>query len=333
VVGGGAAAAADDADGEPLDHLAELLGHGVGLEREDGEAADVNWDAGVRDDADGPSAVLAEVAGWLAHVLGAGRAVEADDVDGELLDDREGGGDVGPEEHPTGGVEGDRCLERDGPATLLADAEGGDDCRLELQDVLDGLHDEDITAAVDEASDLVEELLDDLLEPVLAEHRVLGGGQEAGGADRAGHEAGLGDGGVGVGDAAGELGGGAVELVGAVAEAVLLELDEGAAEGVGLENVRAGLEEVGVDVFDDGGVDEDEVLVAALLAAVVLGGELSVEDGRAHGAVVDDDALADGIEEWAGHGALPARDEGNRDQGSGAAGGRSPDSRSLTPPL
>ena len=59
-----------------------------------------------------------------------------------------------------------------------------------------------------------------------------------------------------VGDAAGELGGGAVEFVGAVAEAVFLEFDQAAAEGVGFEDIDAGFEEGGVDAFDDGRVDK-----------------------------------------------------------------------------
>ena len=60
---------------------------------------------------------------------------------------------------------------------------------FELEDVLHGFDDEDVGAAIDEATDLIEEEIDDFLEAVLTEHRVFGGGEETGGADRAGDEA------------------------------------------------------------------------------------------------------------------------------------------------
>jgi hypothetical protein len=299
MVGGSAAATADEADLELFDHLAETAGHRFGLHRENGETVDVDRDTGVGDDGNGFGGVLAEVAGGFAHVVGAGGAVETDDVNGKVFEDVEGGGDVGAEEHAAGGVEGDGAVDGEVFAGFFADAEDGVDGGFEFEDVLDGFDDEDVGAAVDETADLIEEEIDDLLESVLTEHRVLGGGEETGGADGAGDEAGVSGGAVVLRDAAGEFGGGAIELVGLVAEAVFLQLDFAAAEGVGFEDVDAGVEVAGVDVFDDGGVDEDEVVVAALFAAVVFGSELEVEDGGAHGAVVDEDALAGEVEELA----------------------------------
>ncbi len=170
---------------------------------------------------------------------------------------------------------------------------------LQLQDVLGGLNQEDVGATVGEAADLVEKEVHDLREARVAEHRVLGGGEETGGADGAGDEAGPIRGGVGVRNAASKLGGGAVLLVGALAEAVLLQLQLGAAEGVGFDDVDADLEEGGVDGLDKGGVVEDEVLVAALDAAVAGGVQVVGLDGGAHGAVVEDHALADEVKEVA----------------------------------
>jgi hypothetical protein len=76
------AAAADDADAEVAHELGERAGHRLGLERVDGVAgAGVEREPGVGDARDGARRVLAEEADGLAHVLGAGRAVEADHVD------------------------------------------------------------------------------------------------------------------------------------------------------------------------------------------------------------------------------------------------------------
>ena len=69
-----AAATADDADPELLDHLAQAARPiDVRLQRELGEPIDIDRDAGVRNDRDRPGRVLAEIAGRLAHVLRTGR--------------------------------------------------------------------------------------------------------------------------------------------------------------------------------------------------------------------------------------------------------------------
>ena len=72
---------------------------------------------------------------------------------------------------------------------------------LDLEDVLGGLDDDEVGAALDEPARLLLEDRDELAEGDLAERRVVGGGQVAGGADRAGDEAVLAD------RLAGDLGG------------------------------------------------------------------------------------------------------------------------------
>ena len=76
---------------------------------------------------------------------------------------------------------------------------------------------------------------------------------------------------------------------------VLGEHERGRAEGVGLEDVGAGSEETLVHALDDVGPRQHEVLVAALQvgAAEVVGAEVEVLDRRAHGAVEDEDPLAE----------------------------------------
>jgi hypothetical protein len=56
-----------------------------------------------------------------------------------------------------------------------------------------------------------------------------------------------------------------------------------------------------VDFLDDAGFDHGEVVVVALLPGVVLGGEIHVENGGAHGAVVNDGAGVDEFKEATAH--------------------------------
>ena len=83
-----------------------------------------------------------------------------------------------------------------------------------------------------------------------------------------------------------------------VAEPPLREPARRRLEGARLDDVAADREERLVDRLDDVGAREDEVVVAALerLAAEVVGREVVALDVRAHRAVVDEDALGEGVE-------------------------------------
>src|SRR6185312_3119415 len=100
VVGRRAAAAADDRHAEALDELAQDLGQRLGLLGEDRLAVGaLQGQAGVGDAVHRHRAVLAEEADGVAHVLGAGGAVQAERVDLQGLQRGEDGADVGPEQH------------------------------------------------------------------------------------------------------------------------------------------------------------------------------------------------------------------------------------------
>ena len=181
----------------------------------------------------------------------------------------------------------------------LAGAEHGG---LDLEDVLGGLDDDQVGAAVDQAGGLLGEHLDELAEADLPERGVLGGGQEAGRADRAGHVAAL------AGGLARDFGGLRVDLDRVLGEAPLVELQPRALEGVGLEHFGAGLEHRGVHALDHVGAVQHERLVAlALQSAVVLAGQLELLERRAHAAVVDDDMAVYRLQVVAGHQAMLAR--------------------------
>ena len=93
-----------------------------------------------------------------------------------------------------------------------------------------------------------------------------------------------------------------VELVGEVLHAVVGQGDPLGVEGVGLDEVGAGLEVCRVDAADDVRLGEAEQVVVALevalpvgepLAAVVGLAEPLALDHRAHGAVHDEDPLGE----------------------------------------
>ena len=298
MLGRRAAAAADDADAVALDELLQRLRQRLGLLGEDRLAVGpLQRQAGVGDAGDRHGAELAEEADRVAHVLRAGRAVQADHVDLQRLERRQHRGDVRAEQHLAAvGQQRDGGVDRQRAPGALERRTRAEDRGLDLEDVLGGLDDDQVGAAVDQPLGLLGEDLDELAEADLPERRVLGGGQVAGRADRAGDEAML------AGRLARDFRGLGVDLDGVVGEAPLAELDPRALEGVGLEHLRAGLEHRGVHALDHVRAVEHERLVAlALQAAVVLARQLELLERRAHAAVVDDDALGDRFQVVAGH--------------------------------
>ena len=95
-----------------------------------------------------------------------------------------------------------------------------------------------------------------------------------------------------------------VHLVGAVADAVLVELEARRAEGVRLDDVAADAEVAGVDVLDEVRPRQREEVVRPLLAAELGGLELVALDLGAHRAVEDEGAAVDGFSEGHGYGPL-----------------------------
>ena len=291
VVGRRAAAAADDAHVVALDEVDERLGELLGPLGEDRLAVGpLDRDAGVRHAGDRHRRVLAEEADRVAHVLGAGRAVQPDRGDVERLERRQHGRDVGAEQHLAAvGQQRDVRLDRDLAADLLHRRAGAEDRGLDLEDVLRGLDEDEVDAALDEPGRLLGERVGERAEGDVAERRVVGGGQEAGRSDRAGDEA------LVAGDLARDLGGAAVDLDGLVAQAPLVELQPAGLEGAGLQRVRAGLEEALVDVLDDVRAVEHEHLVrAAGQLVVLLEREVELLQRGAHPALEEDDVGADG---------------------------------------
>ena len=233
--------------------------------------------------------MLAQEADRVAHVLGTGRAVEADHIDLERLQRGQDRADVGSEQHLAAvGQQRHAALDRHRPvarAHRLARAEDGG---LDLEDVLGGLDDDQVRAAFEQATGLLGEDRDELAEADLAERRVIGRGQKPGGADRAGHEAILTRG------ATSDLGRLDVDLVRVILKAPLRELESRRLEGVGLQHVRSGVQHRVVQLLDHVRAVEHQRLVATPgQAVVVLQAQIELLQGGAHAAVKDDCPVAD----------------------------------------
>src|SRR5205807_4208408 len=150
---------------------------------------------------------------------------------------------------------------------------------------LHGLDDQQVDAALDEAAHLLTEALGELLEGDVPERGIVGGGEEAGGADAAGDESGtLGGGELGA-DAARERRRARVELVGALRRAPFGEAQAGGLEGAGLDHVAPDLEEGAVDGRHQVGSVEHQAVDPPLAAAEVVVGQLEALEARPHGAV------------------------------------------------
>jgi hypothetical protein len=162
-----------------------------------------------------------------------------------------------------------------------------------------------IISRSDQAASGVEVGLDQLVEDDVAGTGVVDvrgdGRRTRGGPERTGHPAGVLRGADGVSGGPGEPRGLVVELVGQVGHAVVGERDRGRVEGVGLDDVRAGLEVLLVDLPDDVRLGEREQVVVAdevggpvgetLPAVAGLVGTVSLDRGP-HRSVEHHDPLA-----------------------------------------
>ena len=167
-----------------------------------------------------------------------------------------------------------------------------DDRRLRLEEVLAGLDDDRVGAALDHAGDLL--LVGVAQDAVM---HVAEGRQLRAGADRAEHPARA----VGcrppVGDLLGQRGAGAGQFADPLDDVVLAEVGPVGAERVRLDGVRARPEVGVVHVAHDVGPGDVEDLVAALEALEVVQSEVGSLQHRAHRAVGDDDTLTQRVEQ------------------------------------
>ena len=136
----------------------------------------------------GIRAALRQVAEVLAHLGRAGGAVEPDHVGAQGVEGGQGGADLGAHEHAAGGLDGHLDLDRHLSRPAVGHGPpAADDGRLGLQEILDGLDDEQVDAAVEQPGGRLLVAVALLDEGDLAERGDLGARPE-----RAGHPAAVG---------------------------------------------------------------------------------------------------------------------------------------------
>jgi len=287
MLGRGSAAAADNIDAVFLNKLDQPAGEVLGRQRISRLSVDHRGQAGVGHHADPTRAVLAEVTNVLAHLLGTGGAVEADDLDLRVgIHHGQGGGDVGAHQHGAGGLHRHLDHDRHATAAFREDRLRGGQSRLGLQDILTGFKQERIDAPIHQAADLL---------GVAALKGVKGGlpqrGQFRARADRADDEARMVGGAESMAGLSADLGGHAVQLACLLNQSELGQNDFVGPEGVGFDRIAADLQESAMDLTDDVRPAQAQNLGAVLQAPVIGQRQIERMDAGSHGSVEDQDAF------------------------------------------
>ena len=294
VLGRGAAAAADDRHAVALDELAQHVGERLGLLGEDRLAVGaLERDAGVRDAVDGQRRELAEEADRVAHVLGAGRAVQADDVDLAA---------------PRASRARWRCRCPAASCRRWAAARSRSGSGPSGPASLNASRAPKIAALTSRMSCAVSMMMRSTppsTRPAACSVKTSTSSRKLIAPSVGSSEAGRWP--VGPIEPATKrssptalraiCGGLHVDLARVLAEAPLVELEAAGLEGVGLDDLGAGLDHRRVHALDDVGAVEHERLVRpARKLVVVLEREVELLERGAHAAVEDDDALAGGCQ-------------------------------------
>ena len=294
VFGCGSAAAAHEFQTEPADEAAQGLGQLVRRQRVFSTVGAQHGQPRVRHHRHRDPGMLGQVPQVLAHLGGAGGAVQADHVDAEWFDRGQRRPDLRTEQHGAGGFDGHMGDDRDGPAQLCHRPTGRDHRGLHLQQVLAGLDEDRVGAAVEHAGHAFEVGVADDLERGVAQARQFGPGP-----DGTEHETGgaVGRGTHLVGDAAGDGGALVGQFADAVRDVVVTEVGQVAAECVGFDGVGAGLEVGSVDIGEYVGPGVVEDLVTAFEAVEIVKGQICGLEHRAHRTVADQHPAGHGRQE------------------------------------
>ena len=183
VGGGGAAAAAHHADVVLFHKFNQRIRKRLRPQRIDRFAIHVQRQPGVRDAGNGQRGILAQVADWLAHVFGAGRAVQADHVNGQPFQDRQRSANIGAKQHAPGCIQGHLRLHRQPGFGFVKGALNAGDDGLDLQDILRSLDQQQVHPAGDQAGGLLAKHIHQFLERDVGQLWIICRGQLARRAD------------------------------------------------------------------------------------------------------------------------------------------------------
>ena len=133
----------------------------------------------VGDARNGQRGIFAEDADRLAHVLGSGGTVEADDVDAHAFEDGERSVDVGAEQHAACRVQRDLGLDRQIDSSLIEGFVQTCDGGFDFEDVLRGFDEQQVNPAADQTDGLLAEGIGEFVECDIGQVGVVGGGEFA----------------------------------------------------------------------------------------------------------------------------------------------------------
>ena len=148
---GGAATSSDDVDAELGDEAAVVVGQLLGGEVVVHLALDHGRQAGIGQARHRHPGVSAQVTQVLAHFGWSRGAIEPDDVGPQGVQGRESSPDLAAHEHASRRLDGDLDLDRHLTVGLRHGSAAADDGRLGLEQILDGLDQEQVDATCDKA--------------------------------------------------------------------------------------------------------------------------------------------------------------------------------------
>ena len=148
------AAATDDVDAELADEPLVRVGEPVRREVVVRVTVHDRRQPGVRQAREERARVLLQVLEVLGHLGRAGGAVQAEHVGLHRLERGDGGADLRADEHASGGLHRHLDHQRDGAAGVAHRPAAGDDRRLGLEQVVDGLDEQHVRAALEQAGGL-----------------------------------------------------------------------------------------------------------------------------------------------------------------------------------
>ncbi len=253
-----AAASPDHRDAELADELAVEFGQLLGGQVIVHGAVDHGGKAGIGQARHRDRGVTSEVVQRFEHLGRSGRAVEADDVDIHGFESTQRGTDLGAGEHGAGELDGDLHLEGQTNAGGSHGPAGAVDGGLRLEEVEDGLDDDQVNAALDQCCGLLFIEAPKVGIPNLTEGRELRSRPDAP-SDPPGSIRG----GVVVCRGSGETSGGQVQLSHPVGLSIFGQYRCEGPERVGLDHVASDFEKRPVDPVHRIRTADDQELIAA----------------------------------------------------------------------
>src|SRR5579863_2406237 len=288
--GSGSATAAHDADTVVLHKMLVILGQLFRLQFVNRMTTHILRESGVGQYRNVLGGVRAQKTDGIVHFDRPGGAVQADDIHIERLERGERGADFCSQQHRPGGFERDLNRDREALASLLHGFEYAGQRSFGLEQVLRSLDQQNIDAAFDQRTDLLQIARNHVVKLNVSERRQLGSRP-----NRSSHKTRLVFRRKLPRNLFRNLRRGDVDLRNLVLQIVLGQYYRRSAESVGLHHIAAHPEEAGVNILNNVRPAQYQKFVASLLAPKIIHTGIAGLNTRPHGAVIDDNAFLHGL--------------------------------------